>query len=129
MYFFKPPNTSSRISKNILPSFMFWKNLILSHLSVVSEKTIPIRFRWTVSRSNPNPKTSGEASESVVYDLMPPVDGKLNPPRQNLINMLKNEAHDMALIPNIFPKFLKVSNRGTAVAINQLMNPIGKSWI
>jgi hypothetical protein len=60
---------------------------------------------------------------------MPPVDGKPNPPRQNLINMLKNGTRDMALIPNIFPKFLKVSNRGTAVAINQLMNPIGKSWI
>jgi hypothetical protein len=87
-----------------------------------------IRFRWTVSRSSPNPKTPGEASDYHVYDLVALVDGKPNPQRQLLVNML-NETHDKALIPNIFPKFLKVSNRGTATPITQLMEPFGKSRI
>jgi hypothetical protein len=82
-----------------------------------------------VSRSSPNPKTPGEASNSNVYKLEALVDGKPNPQRQHLINMLLNGTHEKAFIPNIFPKFLKVSNRGTAVPITQLMEPIGKCWI
>lgn len=88
-----------------------------------------IRFKWTVSRSSPNPKTPGEASDSHVYELEAFVDGKPNPQRQFLTNMLLNGTHDKALIPNIFPKFLKVSNRGTATPITQLMEPVGKFWI
>jgi len=82
-----------------------------------------------VSRLSPNPKTPGEARDSSVHELEAVVDGKPNPQRQHLINMLLNGAHEKALIPNIFPKFLKVSNRGTATPITQLMEPIGKSWI
>jgi len=78
---------------------------------------------------SPNPKTSGEASNSQVYELEALADGKPNPQRQLLINMLLNGTHDKPLIPNIFPKFLRVSNRGTATPITQLMQPIGKSWI
>ena len=88
-----------------------------------------IRFEWTVSRLSPNPKTPGKASDSHVYELEAHVDGKPNPQRQLLIKMLSNGTRDKALIPNIFPKFLKVSNRGTATPITQLMEPIGKSWI
>jgi hypothetical protein len=82
-----------------------------------------ISFKRTVSRSSPNPKTRGEASDYHVYVQEPPVDGKPNCQRQNLARMLVNGTCDMALIPNIFPKFLKVSNHGTP--ITQLMNPIG----
>jgi hypothetical protein len=82
-----------------------------------------------VSRLSPNPKTPGEAGDSRVYELEALVDGKRNPQRQLLINMLLNGTRDKALIPNIFPKFLKVSNRGTATPITQLMQPLGKSWI
>jgi hypothetical protein len=88
-----------------------------------------IRFKWHVSRLSPNPKTPGEASDSHVYELEADVADKPNPQRQHLINMLLNGTHDTALIPNIFPKFLKVSNRGTATPITQLMEPIGKSWM
>jgi len=126
--FFRLPNTSSLISKNILLSFMFWTSLSLSYLSVFPAKLIVIRFQWTVSRSSPNPKAPGEASDFHVYNLEALVDGKSNPQRQLLINML-NGTRDKALIPNIFPKFLKVSNRGTAAPITQLMEPIGKSLI
>jgi hypothetical protein len=80
-----------------------------------------------VSRLNPNPKATGEASDNHVYELKAEEDGKPNPQRENLIKML-NGTHAMALIPNIFPKFLKVSNRGLATPITQLMKPIGKSW-
>lgn len=87
-----------------------------------------IRFTWHVSRLNPNPKTTGEASSSHVYDLEADVDGKPNPQRQNLIKML-NGTNVSTLIPNIFPKFLKVSNRGMATPITQLMAPLGKSQL
>jgi hypothetical protein len=107
---------------------MFWTNLNPSYLSVFPAKPIAIRFKWTVSRLSPNPKTPGEASDSHVYELDALVDGKPNPQRQLLVNML-NGARDKAFIPNIFPKFLKVSNRGTATPITQLMDPICKSWI
>jgi len=129
MHFFRPPNTSHLISKNVLLSFMFLTSLNLSYLSVFPDKTIAIRFKWIVSRLSPNPKTPGEASDSHVYELEAYVDGKPNPQRQHLINMLLNGTNDKALVPNIFPKFLKVSNRGTATPITQLMKPIGKSWI
>ncbi|XP_023706983.1 piezo-type mechanosensitive ion channel component isoform X4 [Cryptotermes secundus] len=88
-----------------------------------SSKQIVIRFTWHVSRLNPNPKTTGEASSSHVYELEADVDGKSNPQRQNLIKML-NGTHVSTLIPNIFPKFLKVSNRGMATPITQLMAPL-----
>jgi hypothetical protein len=81
-----------------------------------------------VSRLSTNPNTPGEASDSHVHELKAFVDGKPNPQRQFLLNML-NGTDDKALIPNIFPKFLKVSNRGTATPITQLMRPIGKSWM
>jgi hypothetical protein len=97
-----------------------------NNFSIIPDKQIAVRFTWHVSRLNPNPKTTGEASDSHVYQLMAEVDGKPNPERQNLIKML-NGTHATALIPNIFPKFLKVSNRGIATPITQLMKPIGKS--
>jgi hypothetical protein len=74
---------------------------------------------------NPNPKTTGEASDYRVYEMEAEVDGKPNPQRENLIKML-NGTQVTALIRNIFPKFLKVSNRGMATPITQLMEPIGK---
>ena len=70
-----------------------------------------IRFTWRVSRLSPDPKTPGEASDSHVYELEADVAGKSNLQRQYLINMLLKGTHDTSLIPNIFPKFLKVSNR------------------
>lgn len=97
-----------------------------SKFCVLPGKQIVIRFTWHVSRLNPNPKTTGEASSSQVYELEADVDGKPNPQRQNLIKML-NGTHVSTLIPNIFPKFLKVSNRGMATPITQLMAPIGMS--
>jgi hypothetical protein len=106
-----------------------WRGERDNYPSALPGKLIAIRFSWRVSRLSPNPKTPGEASDSHVYELEAEVDGKPNPQRQNLINMLLNGTDDTALIPNIFPKFLKVSNRGTATPITQLMKPIGKSWM
>lgn len=83
---------------------------------------------WHVSRLNPNPKTTGEARDYHVYELEAEVDGKPSPQRDNLIKML-NGTHVTALIPNIFPKFLKISNRGMATPVTQLMERIGKPWL
>ena len=85
-----------------------------------------MRFSWHVSRNNPNPKTTGEAIDKYEYEMPADIDGKPNPQRQNLLNMLINHTQDTAVIPNIFPKFLKITNRGKATPISQLMEIISK---
>ena len=76
----------------------------------------------------PNLKMPVKASDSHMYKLEALTDGKPNPQRQSLINMLSGR-RDKAWIPNIFPKFLKISSSGIATPINLLMEPIGKSWM
>ena len=81
---------------------------------------------WRVLWLSPDPKTPGKATGSQVYELEALEGGKLNPQRLQFINML-NGKNDKPVIPNIFPKFLKVSSHGTATVVPHLMEPIGKS--
>ncbi|KAJ9578582.1 hypothetical protein L9F63_005184, partial [Diploptera punctata] len=95
------------------------RNFLIADLK--SSKTIIVRLTWHVSRNNPNPKTTGEAIDQHQYIMPAEIDGKPNPQRQNLIRMLTNNSQDTAVIPYIFPKFIKVTNRGKATPVTQLM--------
>jgi hypothetical protein len=53
------------------------------------------------------------------------VDGKPNPERVELLNLLKGEQHS-AVIFNVFPKFIQFSKRGKAPAVPYLMDGICK---
>lgn len=55
---------------------------------------------------------------------MPPfINGKRNPKRIEIANMLKgeNSSQTAVVIENILPKFLKIANKGSADAISKLM--------
>ncbi|PSN54799.1 hypothetical protein C0J52_01988 [Blattella germanica] len=74
----------------------------------------------TVGQPNLPYDTTGEAIDQHEYELTAE-----NPERHNLIKMLVNNTQLNAVILSIFPKFLKVTNRGKATPVTQLMRRIG----
>lgn len=65
------------------------------------------------------------ASGKHVHVLEAEVDGKPNPERVELLNLLKGEQHS-ALIFNMFPKFIRFSNHGKAPVVRHFMDKIRK---
>ncbi|XP_024082959.1 piezo-type mechanosensitive ion channel component 1 isoform X5 [Cimex lectularius] len=82
-----------------------------------SNKTINIRLDWTITRSISQQDQPGTLHGSKESGLV-----KDDPARSALAKFLKREKNtDAAGLPYIFPKFLKVTNRGLTNAVRPLV--------
>lgn len=53
------------------------------------------------------------------------IDEKPNPARKNLLEMLSGSSNAAPVqLKNVLPKFLKVTNRGTAKPLASLLKPV-----
>lgn len=80
-----------------------------------------VKLDWKVSRTTNSPEQQGEAldgTEIILYAN--------DPNRRRLVDMLNNTEAEPIYLHSIFPKFLKVTNRGTVTPIPQLMSIIGQ---
>lgn len=90
---------------------------------VNSTNDIVMRLQYTISRVSTNKQESGIVSNENEYILKGTTDIE---DRMKLFEMLKgNETVQPLLIRNIFPKFVKVTNRATVTPVTQLMNEAG----
>lgn len=95
---------------------------------VSNTTTVTVHVEWTVSRKTDAKDTSGSTTTVRNIPLKPYVNGKFNPVRQTLVDILNenlNETNATMVLQNAFPKFLKVTARTTSV-VKQLMEPIRK---
>lgn len=75
-----------------------------------------IKLEWTISRKSTIPDQPAMVSNSI-QSLLP-----IGPNREIIADFITgNETENMAILPNLLPKFVKVTSRGTANVINQLM--------
>lgn len=84
---------------------------------VNSTKAITVRLEYKVSHQTSKPEDSGVIPDHVEIDV--PAG---TPARKNLLAMLQGDEAEPIELEYILPKFLKVTNRGTAKAITQLMD-------
>ncbi|XP_065351549.1 piezo-type mechanosensitive ion channel component-like isoform X6 [Cloeon dipterum] len=92
---------------------------------VLSDEPLLVKFLWTVSRHSDNPAVVPIVTETQTNFLASTLpNGERNPERLTLANML-NDTFNGTIRPlrlqNLFPKFVKVSNRGKATVVTQLM--------
>ncbi|XP_067001205.2 piezo-type mechanosensitive ion channel component isoform X3 [Anabrus simplex] len=88
-----------------------------------SDKPIIVTMTLTVSRVSNNPAISGVASNSEEWIIEAPGKGKTNPQRQELLKMLRGDENTTSVVlQRVFPKFLKVTNRGKVVPVTQLLD-------
>ena len=89
-----------------------------------SNSTVTIHVEWSVSRKTDAKDFSGITTTQRDIKLPAYIDGKFNPKRQELVNMLSAEnttnSNTAVLLRNAIPKFLKVTSRITDV-VPQLM--------
>ncbi|XP_025986648.2 piezo-type mechanosensitive ion channel component isoform X3 [Solenopsis invicta] len=90
---------------------------------VSNDTEVIVHVEWTVSRKTDAKDTSGVTSTVQPISLLPYVNGKLNPARQTLVDMLSEDTdatNATIELQNAFPKFLKVTAR-TVSPVRQLM--------
>ncbi|XP_021922171.1 piezo-type mechanosensitive ion channel component-like isoform X2 [Zootermopsis nevadensis] len=88
-----------------------------------SNASVNINLKWSLSWEELGEEKVMSASGKHVHVLEAEVDGKPNPERVELLNLLKGEQHS-ALIFNMFPKFIRFSNHGKAPVVRHFMDKI-----
>ncbi|XP_076388823.1 piezo type mechanosensitive ion channel component isoform X5 [Megachile rotundata] len=87
--------------------------------------TVVVHVEWTVSRKTDAKDATGITTKTRDIKLLPFINDEFNPVRRKLADMLspeKSTIHNGTIIlPNAFPKFLKVTGRNTDV-VPQLMH-------
>ncbi|XP_063838505.1 piezo-type mechanosensitive ion channel component isoform X2 [Ostrinia nubilalis] len=91
----------------------------------ISDSPLLVRFTYVITHPTnavPNPPTIEDFRE---IELPAKIDGKPNPERETLLKLLAGTASEDTWlnVKHLFPKFLKVFNKGTAKAAYQLMPP------
>ncbi|RZF34315.1 hypothetical protein LSTR_LSTR017381 [Laodelphax striatellus] len=82
-----------------------------------SENPMTIKMDWSALKISTNPEEPSQLNSGTEVVLMPD-----DPNRQNLVNLLQNKDEGKPLyLKSIFPKFIKVTNRGTINPIQMLM--------
>ncbi|XP_011693697.1 PREDICTED: piezo-type mechanosensitive ion channel component 2-like [Wasmannia auropunctata] len=87
---------------------------------------VTVHVEWTVSRKTDLKDASGVTTTVRDVKLFPYVDGKFNPIRQTLVDMLSEDpsaTNATIILKSAFPKFLKVTSKTTRVPW-QLMEPL-----
>ncbi|CAH0558079.1 unnamed protein product [Brassicogethes aeneus] len=88
---------------------------------IKSDKPLTVRMEYKISHKTSKPEDSGVIPESVEIIIPALKDNKTNPVRGQLLNMLDAKPATPVNFEYLMPKFLKVTNRGTAKPITQLM--------
>ncbi|XP_069698529.1 piezo-type mechanosensitive ion channel component-like [Periplaneta americana] len=88
-----------------------------------SENLVTVTFSWSISRIDPIENKVSTATGRHEHILKPLVGGKPNPERVGLLSLLRRERNS-ALIYNIFPKYIRITNRGHAISVPHLMERI-----
>ncbi|KAJ4442156.1 hypothetical protein ANN_12022 [Periplaneta americana] len=102
-------------------------NKIVSTLNVIpygrEQNLVTVTFSWSISRIDPIENKVSTATGRHEHILKPLVGGKPNPERVGLLSLLRRERNS-ALIYNIFPKYIRITNRGHAISVPHLMERI-----
>ncbi|MPC15684.1 Piezo-type mechanosensitive ion channel component [Portunus trituberculatus] len=86
-----------------------------------SNHTIKLKLDWTVKRPSNSPDIASECKAKREVNLEAYKGQVRNPVREKLVRILEGELdQNPVLIPNLFPKFLKITNKGQAIYIPQL---------
>lgn len=89
---------------------------------VNSTDDIIMRLQYTISRISNNKQETGIVSNEIEYIMPGDPNGNISDERIKLMNMLtSNTSVPPLLVRNIFPKFVKVTNRATANPVSQLL--------
>ncbi|KAJ8729263.1 hypothetical protein PYW08_000844 [Mythimna loreyi] len=88
-----------------------------------SNATLMVKFTFVITHPTnavPNPPTIEDHREVPIHAY---INGRPNPQRDKLKKLLDGtaDADTWLNVPHLFPKFLKVFNKGTTKAVNQLM--------
>uniref|UniRef100_A0A0P4W477 Uncharacterized protein n=3 Tax=Scylla olivacea TaxID=85551 RepID=A0A0P4W477_SCYOL len=86
-----------------------------------SNHTIKLKLDWTVKRPSNSPDIASECKAKREVNLEAYKGQVRNPVREKLVRILEGELdQNPVMIPNLFPKFLKITNKGQAIYIPQL---------
>lgn len=89
---------------------------------LLSDQTLSVKFSWKLSRLSNNPEMVGTVHKDRSVALPPFEGGVRSSKREQLAAMLRsNMSLSPVVIPNIFPKFLKITNKGDADPISKFM--------
>ncbi|KAJ8961206.1 hypothetical protein NQ318_008889 [Aromia moschata] len=86
-----------------------------------STSILKVRLEYKVSHKTSKPEDSGVIPDNVEITIPPSVDGGPGDVRNNLLKMLQGQTVGPTLFEYILPKFLKVTNRGTAAPVDLFM--------
>ncbi|XP_033209745.1 piezo-type mechanosensitive ion channel component isoform X3 [Belonocnema kinseyi] len=98
-------------------------------MELESNSSVTVHVEWSVSRKTDVKDFSGISSTTRDIKLPAYVDGKPNPKRQQLVDMLSlgnssnPNVNSSMLLRNAFPKFLKVTSRITDVVPQLMRSP------
>lgn len=82
-----------------------------------------------MSHKTTNKEDPGVIHEDVTVVMPHTIDGELNPARKNLSEMLSGSTNASSVnLKYILPKFLKVTNRGTAKPLDTLLKPVPSKY-
>ncbi|XP_066947530.1 piezo-type mechanosensitive ion channel component isoform X4 [Macrobrachium rosenbergii] len=90
-----------------------------------SNHTIKVKINWSIKRPSNSPDVAAQCKDEKEITLKAYESNKRNPIRESLVQILqgnweKNTESNLVIIKNLFPKFLKVTNKGQASYVTQL---------
>ncbi|XP_049822868.1 piezo-type mechanosensitive ion channel component isoform X3 [Aethina tumida] len=91
---------------------------------IKSYKPLTVRLEYKISHRTSKPEDSGVIPESVEIIIPPPPENETSVMREDLLKMLNGIPAPAVPLNYLLPKFVKVTNRGTAKPIGQLMGAI-----
>ncbi|XP_050729555.1 piezo-type mechanosensitive ion channel component-like isoform X3 [Eriocheir sinensis] len=90
-------------------------------MELQSNHTIKLKIDWMIKRPSNGPDIASECKDQTEVNLEAYKGQVRNPMRERLVRILEGELEqNPVMIPNLFPKFLKVTNKGQAEYVPQL---------
>ncbi|CAL4063763.1 unnamed protein product, partial [Meganyctiphanes norvegica] len=83
-------------------------------------ETIKVMIEWGIKRPSNTPDVVPECKQEKEIDLKAYEGNIRNPVRQNLTQILNGDLSMSVIINDLFPKFVKVTNKGQATFVTQL---------
>jgi hypothetical protein len=89
-----------------------------------SNETIKTKIEWTILRHSNSDDVKPIAKAEKTVEIVPYIGDKRNPMRDKFASVLSGKLElNPVVIPTLFPKFLKISNKGVANYVKELENP------
>lgn len=95
----------------------------------ITAKPVTVKLEYRVSHKSTDKQSSPVIKEQVDIVLDAMIDNKPNPVRKGILEFLEGRQDVQPVtLTYLMPKFIKVTNRNTAAAIHQLMEPIPSTF-